>query len=193
VTVVLLTGFEPFGRAGMNPSWEAVRLVEGVTVACVPCRYDDAVDTVWDVVSRVEPDVVLSVGQADGRAGINVERIAINLADARIPDNGGAQPRESPSVAGGPAAYFATIPVGACVEAARAAGVPAAVSYTAGTFVCNHLFYGLLHRAALVRLALRIGFVHVPLAPEQAVDGGVPTMPVETTAHALRAIVTALA
>lgn len=161
-------------------------------MACVPCRFDTAVDTVWGVVSRVEPDVVLSVGQADGRTAVNMERIAINYADARIPDNGGAQPNGSPSVAGGPAAYFATIPVDGCVEAVRAAGVPAVVSYTAGTFVCNHLFYGLLHRAAQVRPALRVGFVHVPLAPEQAVDTGVPTMPVETTAHALRAIVRAL-
>ncbi len=207
---VLLTGFEPFNGARINPSWEAVKLVAdappaGIDVAVgqLPCRFSDSIDVLWELVERVAPAIVLSVGQADGRAEISVERLAVNLADARIPDNAGEQPVETAVVPDGPAAYFATIPVTTCVAAVRAAGLPAVVSQTAGTFVCNHVFYGLLHRAATTwtaktwtaatRPGLRCGFVHVPLAPAQALAGGSPSMPVGATADALRAIIAAAA
>jgi pyroglutamyl-peptidase len=142
-------------------------------------------------VEQADPDLVLCVGQAGGRTGISVERVAINVDDARIPDNAGRQPVDEPVVAGGPAAYFAALPVKACVAAVRAAGIPASVSQTAGTFVCNHVFYGLAHLIATRRPALRGGFVHVPYAPEQVVDRAEPSLPTDTVAQALRAIITA--
>jgi pyroglutamyl-peptidase len=180
-----MTGFEPFGGDEVNPSWEAVKLLAPeVDTHLLPCRFGDAMDELWAAVERVEPDVVICVGLAGGRPEVSVERVAINLDDARIPDNAGAQPLDRPIAADGPAAYFATIPVKACVASARAVGVPAGLSHTAGTFVCNHVFYGLLHRAATLRPGLRGGFVHVPYVPGQ----GTPALPTEQVAAALRAI-----
>jgi pyroglutamyl-peptidase len=182
---VLITGFEPFGGAEVNPSWEAVRLLApDFHTHLLPCRFGAAVGELWRAVERVDPDVVICVGLAGGRADVSVERVAINVDDARIPDNAGAQPIDRPVVADGPAAYFATIPVKSCVAAARAVGVPAGLSHSAGTFVCNHTFYGLMHRAATLRPALRGGFVHVPYLPGQ----GTPALPVGEVAAALRAI-----
>jgi pyroglutamyl-peptidase len=163
VSRVLITGFEPFDGAQVNASWEAVRLLaDDFETHLLPCVYGAALDVLWSAVERVDPDVVLCAGLAGGRAEVAVERVAINVDDARIPDNAGAQPIDRPIVAGGPAAYFATIPVKACVAGVRALGVPVNLSNSAGTFVCNHVFYGLLHRAATMRPGLRGGFVHVP-------------------------------
>jgi pyroglutamyl-peptidase len=193
---VLLTGFEPFGGSTVNPSQDAVRLavaepLRGVelSAAILPCRFDLVIDALWREVERVDPDVVVCAGEAGGRAEISVERVAVNLDDARAPDNAGAQPVDVPVVAGGPVAYFATLPVRECVATLRASGIPATVSMTAGSFVCNHVFYGLLHRAATLRPGrLRGGFIHVPYAPEQLPEGGQPTMAVTVTATALRAV-----
>jgi pyroglutamyl-peptidase len=197
-TRVLLTGFEPFGGEAVNPSWRAVSLVAAgpppgvqVTAARLSCVFGTALDELAAAVEQADPDLVLCVGQAGGRTGISVERVAINVDDARIPDNAGRQPVDEPVVAGGPAAYFAALPVKACVAAVRAAGIPASVSQTAGTFVCNHVFYGLAHLIATRRPALRGGFVHVPYAPEQVVDRAEPSLPTDTVAQALRAIITA--
>lgn len=197
MTRVLLTGFEPFGGEETNPSWAAVSLVAaapppGVDLTSVrlSCVFGTALEELAAAVEAADPDLVLCVGQAGGRPQITVERVAINVDDARIPDNAGRQPIDEPVVAGGPAAYFAPLPVKACVAAVRTAGIPAAVSQTAGTFVCNHVFYGLAHLIATRRPTMRGGFVHLPYAPEQVVDRGEPSLPVAMAAEALRAILT---
>ncbi|MGA5131439.1 pyroglutamyl-peptidase I [Streptomyces olivoreticuli] len=195
MTRVLLTGFEPFDGETVNPSWQAVRAAaerppEGIelTAAQLPCVFGAALDALRAAVTDTGPDIVLCVGQAGGRPDVTVERVAVNLDDARIPDNAGAQPLDEPVVPGGPAAYFATLPVKACVAAVREAGLPASLSHTAGTFVCNHVFYGLMHLAATERPGLRGGFVHVPYAPEQVTDRVLPSLPVAAAAEALRVI-----
>lgn len=191
---VLLTGFEPFGGAPRNPSEEAVRLLDGssppqldLVTAVLPCVFGTATDALWAAIREHAPDVVIATGLAGGRAQISVERVAINLEDARIPDNCGGQPVDRPVVAGGPAAYFATIPVKACTVAVKALDIPATVSHTAGTFVCNSVFYGLLHRIAQHGYAIRAGFVHVPYAPGQGGSADA-VLPVEVTAQALAAV-----
>ncbi|GCD94978.1 pyroglutamyl-peptidase I [Embleya hyalina] len=201
MTRVLLTGFDTFAGEASNPSWEAVRLVAAepgaadleVTAVRLSCVYGTALDELRSAVERVDPDLVVCVGQAGGRPDVTVERIAINVDDARIPDNAGRQPIDVPIVEAGPAAYFAGLPIKACVAAARAAGVPASVSSTAGTFVCNHVFYGLMHLIATERPTTRGGFVHVPFASEQVADRAVASLPLPAIADALRAIVTTAA
>jgi pyroglutamyl-peptidase len=200
MTRVLITGFEPFDSSLTNPSWEAARLVgekppAGLEVIArrLPCVFGDAIEALRAEVERADPELVLCVGQAGGRPDITVELVAINMDDAPIPDNAGGRPIDAPVVPGGPAAYFSGLPVKACVEAVRTAGLPASVSHTAGTFVCNHTFYGLMHLIATERPGLRGGFVHVPFAPEQVVDSGKPSLPVSVIADALRAVLTAAA
>lgn len=189
---VVLTGFEPFGGDRTNPSWDAVRQViptgyELVT-AELPCSFTESLVALRALVAEHSPDVVICVGQAGGRAAITPERVAINLNDARIPDNSGAQPIDEPVIPHAPAAYFTTLPVKACVAALRAAGIPAAVSHTAGTFVCNHVFYGLMHLVATEHPDLRAGFVHVPYAPEQGHPES-PSLATSTVAKALSLII----
>ncbi|MBI0383153.1 pyroglutamyl-peptidase I, partial [Streptomyces albiflaviniger] len=140
MTRVLLTGFEPFAGSAVNPSWQAVSLVATdpppgteVTAVQLACVFGTALDELAAAVAEADPDLVLCVGQAGGRPGVTVERVAINVDDARIPDNAGRRPIDEPVVEGGPAAYFASLPVKACVAAVREAGIPAAVSQTAGT------------------------------------------------------------
>ncbi|MFE6689334.1 pyroglutamyl-peptidase I [Streptomyces sp. NPDC057743] len=195
-TRVLLTGFQPFGGESTNPSWDAVRAaaaapLDGVElhIAELPCVYGGSITALRATIAEIHPDVVVCVGQAGGRPDITVERVALNVDDARIPDNAGAEPIDEPIVPGGPAAYFATLPIKACVAAVRAAGLPASVSNTAGTFVCNHVFYGLAHLIATELPQLRGGFVHVPYAPEQVIDRAQPSLPVAAVAAALREIV----
>jgi pyroglutamyl-peptidase len=178
---VLLTGFEPFDGAAVNPAWEAVRLLDGwagdgfrVVARQLPCVFGDAAQALCSAVDEVRPDIAIAVGQAGGRPEISVERIAINVDDARIPDNAGRQPVDVPIVAGGPAAYFTTLPIKAMVAAMRAQGLNAGVSQTAGTFVCNHVFYALMHHVR--GRALKAGFIHVPFLPEQA-EGRADTPP----------------
>ncbi|MCK7624874.1 pyroglutamyl-peptidase I [Streptomyces sp. RS10V-4] len=194
-TRVLLTGFEPFGGETANPSWEAVRTavaapLDGLALHAVqlPCVYGRSLSHLRAAIDEICPDVVVCVGQAGGRPDITVERVAVNVDDARIPDTAGAAPIDEPIVPGGPAAYFSTLPIKACVAAVRAAGLPASVSNTAGTFVCNHVFYGLAHLIATELPHLRGGFVHVPYAPEQVTDRAQPSLPVGATATALREI-----
>jgi pyroglutamyl-peptidase len=193
---VLLTGFAPFDGAALNPSWEAARLtaatpLDGFSLTAVelPCVFGDSIAELHRQVARTEPDLVVAVGLAAGRAAVSVERVAVNIDDARIPDNAGNQPIDEPVVSGAPAAYFSTLPIKACVEGVRAAGIPAEVSPTAGNYVCNHVFYGLMHLLATERPTVRGGFVHVPCAPEQVLEGGLPCLPVPAVAEALRLIV----
>ncbi len=180
---VLLTGFEPFNGADVNPSWEAVRALDGwsgpgfqVAARELPCVFGRANLALFDAIDALQPDIVIAVGQAGGRNEISVERIAINVDDASIADNAGQQPVDATIVDGGPAAYFGTLPIKAIVQSLRLRGFPAGVSQTAGTFVCNHVFYGLMHHAQ--GRALKGGFIHVPFLPEQAAGrtDGAPSM-----------------
>ena len=170
----LVTGFEPFAGDAVNPAREAVlrlpsRLGDlAIHTRVLPTVFGRAIDALDDALATVRPDIVLAVGLAGGRAELSLERVAINVDDARIPDNDGQQPIDRPIVADGPAAYFTGLPVKAAVAALRQAGLPAIVSNTAGTFVCNHVFYGLMHLAATRHLPVRGGFLHVPYLPSQA-------------------------
>jgi len=189
---VLLTGFEPFNGAAINPSWEAARALDGwsgpgftVVARQLPCVFGTAVDVLREAMAGVKPDIVIAVGQAGGRSEISLERVAINVDDASIRDNAGNQPVDMPVAADGPTAYFTTLPVKAIVKALRLRGFPSGVSQTAGTFVCNHVFYGLMHQT--VGQPVKAGFIHVPFLPEQAAD-----RPERPPSMALRDIVDAL-
>jgi pyroglutamyl-peptidase len=181
---ILMAGFEPFGQDKINPALEAVKLLDGkqlnggVIVSCeVPVVRYKAIDVVMEAVKNHQPDIVITIGQAAGRAEITPERIAMNIDDYRISDNEGNQVIDETIVENGPAAYFSTLPIKAMVEALKLKNIPAQVSNTAGTFVCNHLFYGLQHR--LVDTQITHGFVHIPLLPEQAKDLNQPSMSLE--------------
>lgn len=200
---VLLTGFEPFDKEALNPSWEAVRALDGwrcegaAVHACrISCVFGAALAELDAAIDELQPQLVFGIGQAGGRSEITPERIAINVDDGRICDNAGCQPIDVPVVAGAPAAYFSSLPIKAIVRDLRAAGIPAVVSNTAGTFVCNHLFFGLMHRIATRPVpGIRGGFIHIPYLPEQAARfPGAPSMALDTIVAALRiAIATALA
>ncbi len=171
---VLLTGFEPFNKEPINPAWEAVRALDGwsedgfrVAARQLPCVFGDANAAMRSLVDELQPALVIAVGQAGGRVDLSVERVAINVDDAPIMDNADQQLVDEPIVVGGPAAYFSTLPIKAIVAALRTAGLPASVSQTAGTFVCNHVFYGLMHTLA-GRSDVKAGFIHIPYLPEQA-------------------------
>jgi pyroglutamyl-peptidase len=197
---VLITGFEPFGGQSINPSWEVARTLESLTwpqaqvrAIQLPCVFAQAASALTRALDEVRPDIVLALGQAEGRSDISVERVAINVMDARIADNAGAQPIDLPVVSGGPAAYFSTLPIKYLVALLREAGFPASVSQTAGTFVCNQVFYALQH--ALAGQALRSGFVHLPLLPEQAAywpGPPMPSMPLGTQVAALTCVLHSL-
>nr|WP_145549519.1 pyroglutamyl-peptidase I [Variovorax boronicumulans] len=198
---VLVTGFEPFDNDPVNPSWEVARALDGwacmgATVRAVqlPCVFGLAAERLDQALAQWQPGLVVGLGLAGGRTEWQPERVAINCDDARIADNAGRQPIDTPVVAGGPAAYFSSLPVKAIVQALRAAGLPASVSNTAGTFVCNHVFYALMHRLT-GRPGVRGGFVHVPCLPEQAArHPGLPSMALPAQIEALRVTVrTALA
>ena len=190
---VLLTGFAPFGGESTNPSWEAVQALEGEVVAghrivarCLPVEFDASLHALQHALDELVPSLVICVGQAGGRAQMSLERVAINVIDARIPDNAGAQPIDEPVAADGPAAYFTSLPIKAMLAALRNAGFPAEISQTAGTYVCNHVFYALMH--ALRGLpGVRGGFVHIPYSPAQAaLHAGAPSLPSTVVAQALR-------
>ncbi|MEN9539671.1 MAG: pyroglutamyl-peptidase [Pseudomonadota bacterium] len=180
---VLLTGFDPFGGDSVNPSWLAVSALEGrrilkhrVVAARLPTEFDLSLQILKHLMSYHRPKIVICVGQAGGRNAMGLERVAINVNDARIPDNAGQQPIDTPVVARGPAAYFSTLPLKAMAQDLRRAGLSVEMSQSAGTFVCNHVFYGLMHTLASRKwtaLGVRGGFVHVPWLPDQ----GTPSMP----------------
>ena len=197
VPTVLLTGFAPFEGATTNPSWQAVRALRNRRIAGhrivareLPTEFGASLKVLRAAIRDTKPRLVLCVGLATGRERISLERVAINVDDACIPDNAGAQPVDVAVVEDGPAAYFATLPLKAMLVALREAGIPAEVSQSAGTFVCNHVFYGLMH-ALRRRPAVRAGFIHVPYpAAETSADTG---LTLQRVAEALRiAISTAL-
>ena len=196
----LVTGFEPFGGEPINPALEALaRLpprLDALAVATwmLPAVFGEALDALEEAVRETTPDIVLCVGLAGGRAALSLERVAINIDDARIPDNKGRKPIDLPVVAGGPPAYFTTLPIKAAVAALRDAGLPAIVSNSAGTFVCNHVFYGLMHLAATRRLDLRGGFLHVPYLPGQAArQDGAPSMALDDIVRGIEIVLTVAA
>ena len=193
---VLLTGFDAFGGETINPSWLAVKaldreILEGhrLVAAQLPTVFDTSLKTLRQLVRLHKPVLVIGVGQAGGRSALSLERVAINISDARIPDNAGAQPVDMPVIRGGAAAYFSTLPIKAMLQALEHAGIASEVSQTAGTFVCNHVFYALMHQLARQpqRVRARGGFMHVPWLPEQ----GQPAMPLETIASGLRVAISA--
>lgn len=192
IRTVLVTGFEPFGGETVNPSWEVVRQLDGaiiggglVVARQLPCVFGESLRVLEAAIDELNPTLVLAIGQAGGRSDITVERVAINVDDARIPDNRKQQPIDRPIIADGPAAWFSTLPIKAMVAAMREAGIPASVSQTAGTFVCNHVMYGLLHKLAHSSGA-RGGFIHIPYLPEQAAaHPGAPSMAAQTVRQAL--------
>ena len=179
---ILLTGFEPFGGDSINPAWLVAQHLTGmhwagaqVQAVQLPCVFGLSAQVLVQAVAQHQPDVVLALGLAQGREGISIERVAINVDDARIPDNAGQQPIDTPVVPGGPAAYFSTLPIKRLAQGLQQAGHPAHISQTAGTFVCNHVFYALQHH--LHGQGVMSGFVHLPALPEQAARAGRPTPP----------------
>ena len=195
---VLLTGFNAFGGASLNPSWLAVsaldqEVLEGhlVVAAQLQTVFAASLPELERLLRLYKPALIIGVGQAGGRSALSLERVALNIKDASIADNAGAQPVDTPVVATGPAAYFSTLPIKAMVRGLMQAGIAAEVSQTAGTFVCNQVFYGLMHRLARQRgkNVARGGFLHVPFLPQQ----GTPSMPLEVMVRGLRvAVATAL-
>jgi pyroglutamyl-peptidase len=200
---VLLTGFEPFGGDSENPSWEAVRVLDGaiidghrIAARRLPVAFGESVRELRAQIDALRPEMVMCVAQAGGRAQLSIERVAINIDDARIADNLGAQPIDTPVVESGPAAYFSDLPIKAMLAALRAVGIPAEISQTAGTYVCNHVFYGLMHALSEPGYAgVRGGFIHIPYSPAQAArHPGAASLATDIVVEALRvAVQTALA
>ena len=190
---VLVTGFDPFGKETINPSALAAQALDGRRIAgrrvvgrVMPCVFGESLTMLRQEIRRIQPELVICAGLGGGRAGICMERVAINLEDASIPDNAGYQPVDRPVVPGGPAAYFSTLPIKAVVAALRAADLPGMISHSAGTFVCNHVFYGLMRTLARTG-KVRGGFIHVPHLPEQArrIADGSPSLPLDEMVRGL--------
>lgn len=197
---VLLTAFDPFGGDTVNPANEAVKLVSnnvnGVEVVKieVPTVFHKSIDVVAKAIEEEKPDAVFCIGQAGGRAELTPERVAINIDDARIADNEGNQPIDVKVFEDGEPAYFATLPIKAMVAAIRNAGIPSSVSNTAGTFVCNHLMYGVLYTLAKKYPGVRGGFMHVPFIPEQVIARpNTPSMALSDIVRGIEAAITAIA
>ena len=193
MTKVLITGFEPFGKSTLNPSGEIVKRISGdnIITAILPVAYAQSAEALLALIEQHNPDVVISLGQAEGRTQITPERIAINLDDARLADNEGVSRIDEPILEDGPVAYESTLPIKEFVSAITAAGIPAAVSLSAGAFLCNHIFYVAQNR--LKGTKVRSGFVHVPLMDEQAAEfPGLPTMPLDQMVKAVRAMLEVL-
>ena len=196
---ILLTAFEPFGGDTVNPAQEAVALVRdeiagaSIVKVGVPVVFGKSVETVRAAMEAEKPDVVLCIGQAGGRFGLTPERVAINIDDARIPDNEGNQPLDSAIFEDGAPAYFTSLPVKAMVAAIREAGIPSSLSYTAGTYVCNHLMYGVLYHIAKSYPEMRGGFMHVPFLHEQIMNRpNTPSLSKEDIVRGIEAAIEAI-
>lgn len=197
---VLVTAFDAFGDAATNPSelvvGQLATTIAGAHVhtAVIPTVFNSSATSVFELVDSIAPDVIIMLGQAAGRSAITPERVAINVDDARIPDNASALPIDKPIVAGGPSAYFSTLPIKAITKAISDAGIPASVSNTAGTFVCNHVFYSVMHHLTQSDYRhTRAGFIHIPAIPQQELGSKVPTVELDIITKAIEiAIETAL-
>lgn len=190
---VLVTGFDPFGSDKINPALEAVKQLEGMVIDDVeiltqevPTVFHESIKVVIEAIEKHQPDVVICIGQAGGRTQVTPERVAINIDDARIPDNRKNQPIDEPIYEDGPAAYWTSLPIKSMVHHMKKAGVPAAVSNTAGTFVCNHLFYGLMHYLQKSAPHVRGGFIHIPYIPEQTTENGAPSLSLDDIVRGLK-------
>ena len=193
MTTILLTGFEPFGTATSNPSGEIVKQINGenIVTAILPVAYAQSAERLLSLIDQHNPDVVICLGQAEGRTQITPEKVAINLDDARLADNEGVLRNDVKILEDGPDAYFSTLPVKDMVEAVKTQGIPAAVSLSAGAFLCNHVFYVAQNKFAGSNV--RSGFVHVPLMDSQAPEfPGLPTMPLDQMVIAVRAMLEVL-
>lgn len=192
---LLITGFEAFGGESINPSWEAVKALADrvgeydLVKMQIPTVFGEAAQRVLEVADRMQPDVILCIGQARGRSMVTPEVVAINLREASIPDNAGNMPQNEPVCAGGPNAYFATAEIRRMTEAVKKCGIPCGLSYSAGAYVCNDLFYTLLHRYD--GTDTKVGFIHVPCLPEQAGDG-IPSLSLADLVRALEAGIEAM-
>ena len=190
---ILFTGFDPFGGESINPAWEAVKMlpdrIENITIVKrqIPTIFGKAGEEVIKAISETQPDAVICVGQAGGSPGIRLERIAVNLRDARSADNAGYIPTDEPVYPGGNGAYFATIPVKAIRDALTEAGITAGLSNSAGLFVCNDTMYTLLRYIDITAPSLYGGFIHVPFIPEQTNNKApdTPSMPLTEITRAL--------
>jgi pyroglutamyl-peptidase len=190
---VLITGFEPFGKASLNPSGEIVKRITGenIVTAVLPVAYKSSASALLALIEKHSPDVVIMLGQAEGRNQITPERIAINLDDARIADNEGVLRLNQEIIEGGPVAYRSTLPVVEIVDALKVADIPAAVSLSAGAFLCNHIFY--IAQNKFEGSGVRSGFIHVPLMDEQGDEfPGLPTMPLDQMVRAVEIILKSL-
>ena len=195
--MILLTGFEPFGEENVNPSWQAVQRArdilrsEGHKVEALelPCVFGEAATVLLAAIESLTPDVVVCAGLAGGRERVSLERVAINCDDARIPDNKGKRPIDEEVVPGGPAAYFSTLPIKAALRNLQIEGIKGEISQSAGTYVCNHVFYALMHALA-TKDGVRGGFVHLPYLPQQvSVGSATPSMPLEAMAAGIAVVV----
>ena len=190
---VLLTGFEPFHKASSNPTQEIVRVIEAenlpnVVTSVLPVEFGRSGLIACQLIDEVKPDVVIALGQAEGRTEITPEKIAINLDHARIPDNAGNMPNNVEIISGGADGLFSTLPIDQIVEKLKSAGIPASLSYSAGTFVCNHLFYSIQNYCKDKNI--KSGFVHVPLMESQASEfPGLPTMPLNQMVEAVKLMI----
>lgn len=190
---ILITGFEPFGKATLNPSGEIVKRINGenIVTAILPVAYNSSATALLTLIEKHSPDVVIMLGQAEGRTQITPERIAINLDDARIEDNEGVLRTNEEIIQGGPVAYKSTLPVIEIVDALKAADIPAVLSLSAGAFLCNHIFYIAQNR--FEGSGVRSGFIHVPLIDEQSEEfPGLPTMPLDQMVKAVEIILKTL-
>lgn len=195
---VLITGFDPFGGETINPAWEAVKAIKDEIAGAqifkmqIPTVVNKSIEKIHEKMAEIHPDIVISVGQAGGRFGVTPERVAINITDARIPDNEGNQPIDIPIFEDGDAAYFSNLPVKAMVQAIKDAGYPSVLSNTAGTYICNHVMYGILYYIKKEFPGARGGFIHVPYAASQVVDKpGTPSMAIADIAASLEAAIQA--
>lgn len=196
---ILVTGFDPFGGESVNPATETVKRLpdtisgsEIIKLEIPTVRYQ-SLEAIDHAIQLHDPDVILSIGQAGGRASITPERVGINVDDFRIPDNKGQKPTDEPVIPDGPAAYFTTLPIKAMVQRIRKKGIPASVSNTAGTFVCNHVTYGVCHLIATRYPGKKSGFIHIPFLPQQVTDKpGTPSMAQEMLVEGICAAIEAI-
>jgi pyroglutamyl-peptidase len=196
---VLLTGFEPFGGESINPALEVIKEITEekmtnieLTVMQLPVIFGKAYELLIKKISDVNPDLILSIGQAGGSARISVEKVGLNFKDSKIPDNEGSKPKDELIISDGPVAYFTTINVRKTTNNLKKAGIPAIISYSAGTYVCNNLVYGALHYLNTTNKEIKYGFIHVPFLPQQVANKKreVPSMSLMTIKEAIKIIIT---
>ena len=195
---ILLCAFDPFGGESINPALEAVKAakIDGVelTKAEIPTVFYKSIEKATALIDEILPDAVIMIGQAGGRAQVTPERVAINISDASIDDNEGNRPSDEPIESGAPTAYFSSLPIKKIVEKLKDEGIPAVVSNSAGTFVCNHLMYGVLHHIAKNGLETVAGFIHIPYLPEQVENKeNMPSLPLDVSVKAVEIAVKVVA